>query len=556
MDRRRFFPRGTCGLIARFIPFMITAIVVAVMIWPIFAYAQGPSGEKARPEPLTPSPTNRRFVPGEILVKFKPTVGQLSAQRALEARSLQVSGAIQSIGVLKVTVESGRELETIAALRQNPNVLYAEPNYIAYALDTIPNDSGYGSQWGLPKIKAPAAWDITTGGSDVTIAVVDTGIDLDHPDLNCSGKLTSGWDFINNDATPDDDHGHGSHVAGIAAACTNNSTGVAGVAWGARLMPVKVLDAYGIGSYGQVASGITYAVDHGADVINLSLGGSESSTSLADAIQYAYDHSVLVVSAAGNCAQGGSQCGYLTNPLIYPAAYPTTLAVAATDFSDNWANFSEYHPYVDVAAPGVSIYSTWKNGGYNWLSGTSMATPYVAGLAALIWSLDPSLTRDQVRAIIQSTADDVWTSGKDDYTGYGRINARQALESLANLQISPEQIGFLVDDDSGPFPASKVIEITTTSHDAINWTASVSPSVSWLSVAPPASGTVSAASAASFTLVASRPAAYGTHTTTVTVTGTTASGGTVGPEIIQVHISYLSDLYEYRFPIIFKNDVP
>jgi thermitase len=556
MNRRRFSPGGPCGLIARFIPFMVTAMMVAVMTLPISTYAQGPSGEKPRPEPLTPSPTSRRFVPGEILVKFKPAVGQLSAQHALEARSLQVSGAIQSIGVLQVAVESGRELETIAALRQNPNVLYAEPNYIAYAFDTIPDDPDYGSQWGLPKIDAPAAWDITTGGSDVTIAVVDTGIDLGHPDLSCFGKLTSGWDFVNNDAIPDDDFGHGSHVAGIAAACTNNGIGVAGVAWGARLMPVKVLDANGIGSYEDVANGITYAVDHGADIINLSLGGSESSTTLADAVQYADDHGVLVVSAAGNCAQGGSQCGNLVNPLIYPAAYPTTLAVAATDSNDNWAYFSEYRPYVDVAAPGVSIYSTWKNDSYTSLQGTSMATPYVAGLAALIWSFDPSLTRDQVRTIIQSTADDLGAPGKDDYFGYGRINARRALESLMSLQISPDQTGFLVDDDSGPFPGPQSIQITTTSRNAINWSASVSPSVSWLSIAPPASGSVSAASAASFSLVASRPAAYGPYTTQVIVTGTMPSGGTIGPEIIQVHISYVSDLYESHLPIIFKNYAP
>jgi thermitase len=556
MDRRRFSPRRTYGLTTRFIPFVITAMMVAVMIWPMSARAQGPFGEKPGSRPPSPPPTSGRFVPGEILVKFKPSVGQLSAQRALEARNLQVSGNIQSIGVLKVAVESGQELETIAALRQNPNVLYAEPNYIAYAFDTVPDDPRYGIQWGLPQIKAPAAWDITTGGSDVTIAVVDTGIDLDHEDLSCSGKLTSGWDFVNNDATPDDDYGHGSHVAGIAAACTNNSIGVAGVAWGVRLMPVKVLDANGIGSYEEVANGITYAVDHGADIINLSLGGSETSVTLADAVQYAYDHGVLIVSAAGNCAQGGSQCGYLSNPLMYPAAYPTTLAVAATDSSDNPAYFSEHHPYVDVAAPGVSIYSTWKDGGYYWLQGTSMATPYVAGLAALIWSFNPGLTHDQVRAIIQSTADDVWTLGKDDYTGYGRINARRALESLINLQTSPDQIGFLVDDDSGPFPASQGILITTTSPNVINWAASISPPVSWLSVAPPASGTVSAASAASFTLVASRPAAYGTYTTQVFVTGTTSSGGTIGPEIIQLRINYVPDLYEYRFPAIFKNYAP
>jgi len=494
------------------------------------------------------------YVPGEILVKFKPTVGRLGAQNLLAARGLQAVAGIQSIGVLKVAVEPGREWETIASLQGDPNVLYAEPNYRAFALDTVPNDPSYGSQWGLPKIEAPAAWDISTGSSNVVIAVVDTGIDLDHPDLSCSGKLTAGWDFVNNDATPDDDHGHGSHVAGIAAACTNNSTGVAGVAWNARLMPVKVLDYNGNGTYEGVAAGVTYAVDQGADIINLSLGGFDDSATLANAIQYADAHGVLVAAAAGNCAQDGYQCNYLTNPIMYPAAYSTTIAVAATDSADNWATFSEHHPYVDVAAPGVSIYSTVP-GSYNYMTGTSMATPHVAGLAALLWSLDPSLTHDEVRNIIQSTADDLGDPGKDEYFGHGRINARRALESISLATSASPQPAFLIDDDSGPFPASSQVQVSTASSSLITWTAVISPPASWLS-AVPISGTVSAASPDSFTLVATRPLAYGRYTTTVVVTGTTSSGGTVGPETTEAHITYVSDLYEYILLPIFKQYPP
>jgi len=537
------------------ISFLITVMLLAAIAGPVAAQPPVPSqpsssGDSEGPE-LGPE-FQSAYVPGEILVKFKPTVGLLGAQSRLAAQDLQVTGAVQSIEVLKVEVEPGQELDTIAELQRDPNVLYAEPNYIAFAFDTIPNDPQYGVQWGLPKISAPAAWDVSTGSSDVVIAVVDTGIDLDHPDLSCPGKLMTGYNFVSPAQPPDDDHGHGTHVAGIAAACTNNATGVAGLAWGARLMPVKVLGSSGSGSYDDVAAGITYAADHGADVINLSLGGVSTSSTMANAVEYAHDEGALVVAAAGNCAQGGYQCNNLTNPIIYPGAYPTTVAVAATDSNDNWATFSEHHPYVDVAAPGVSIYSTLP-GSYNYQSGTSMATPFVSGLAALIWSLDSGLSHDQVRSYIETTADDLGTPGKDDYFGYGRINAWRALGTVVNLQTSPTQVRFFVDDDSGPFPSSAPVDVTTTSSDPINWAATISPSVGWLEVVPPASGTVSAASSDSFTLVATRPPTYGTFNTSVIVTGTTSSGSVVASTTTDVRIDYVSDLYQIHLPVIVKN---
>jgi len=492
-----------------------------------------------------------------VLVKFKPAVSRLGAQNVLSARGLQVAGAIAALDVLKVTVNAGQEQQTIEALNKDPSVLYAEPNYIAYALDTNPNDFYYqnGYQWGLAKIKAPTAWDVTTGSSDVVIAVVDTGIDLEHPDFSCPGKLASGKNIVSPGSTPDDDHGHGTHVAGIAAACTNNVSGVAGVAWGARLMPVKVLDSNGSGSYEWVANGITYAADQGADVINLSLGGLGGSSTLANAIQYAQDQGALVIAAAGNC---GSGCwiggGYYDNPLMYPGAYPTTMAVAATNSTDDWASFSEHHPYVDVAAPGVSIYSTLLDKRYGYQQGTSMAAPHVSGLAALVWSLSPGLTNDQVRDVIQSAAVDLGAPGKDDYFGHGRINAWQAIDSLMDLQTSPDQISFLIDDDSGPFPPSATVQVTTTSSaEPINWSATISPPVPWLEIVSSDSGTVSAASPGSFTLaVPARPATHGTYATTVIVTGTSSSGGSAGQTTTEVRLTYVSDLYKIRFPLILR----
>ena len=545
-------------MMGRVMPFVTTLTLVALIALPISAQPQAPTGQAGQP-PSSPAgnvgDSPAPYVPGEVLVKFKPAVSRLGAQNVLSAQGLQGAGAIAAIDVLKVTVDAGQEQQIIEALNKDPSVLYAEPNYIAYALDTNPNDFYYqnGYQWGLAKIKAPTAWDVTTGSSDVVIAVVDTGIDLEHPDFSCPGKLASGKNIVSPGSTPDDDHGHGTHVAGIAAACTNNVSGVAGVAWGARLMPVKVLDSNGSGSYEWVANGITYAADQGADVINLSLGGLGGSSTLANAIQYAKDQGALVVAAAGNC---GSGCwiggGYYDNPLMYPGAYPTTMAVAATNSTDDWASFSEHHPYVDVAAPGVSIYSTLL-GGYGYQQGTSMAAPHVSGLAALVWSLSPGLTHDQVRDVIQSAAVDLGAPGKDDYFGHGRINAWQAIDSLMDLQTSPDQISFLIDDDSGPFPPSASVQIATSSAEPINWSATISPPVPWLEIVSADSGTVSAASPGSFSLaVPARPATHGTYATTVIVTGTSPSGGSAGQTTTEVRLTYASDLYKIRFPLILR----
>jgi thermitase len=522
-------------------------MVVAATVLP--ASAQAP--------PSQPPPPAGDFAPGRILVKFKPGVSQSSAQRALSAQNLNAASAadaVPSLGVLKVPVTSGQELAEVAALRSDPNVLYAEPDYIARAQPTTPNDPYYGSQWGLSKINAPTAWDMATGSSAVVIAIVDTGIDLTHPDLICAGKLTTArWNFVAGNNTPNDDNGHGTHVAGIAAACGNNGIGVAGVAWEARLMPVKVLDSSGSGYYSDVAAGIIYAVDNGARVVNLSLAGASSSTTLANAVQYAHGHGVLVVAAAGNCAQGGSQCGNLSNPIMYPGAYPTVLAVAATDSGDNWGSFSEHQPYVGVAAPGVSIYSTLRGGNYGTMTGTSMATPYVSGLAALLWSFAPSFTVDQIANTIESTADDLGAPGKDDYFGYGRINAGRTLSSLS-LLASSTQASFLFSDDSGASSVRSVVQVTTANPNLINWTATVSPPVAWLSIAPPASGTVSASSSpAQFTLVATRPAALGTYAATVVVAGTASTGGQISPVAIAVHLGYFKNLYKNYLPDIRRN---
>ncbi len=288
-------------------------------------------------------------------------------------------------------------------------------------------------------MEMPAAWDYTTGRSDVIIAILDTGVYTKHLDLaeniwtnpleipdngiddDGNGFIDDvhGWNFPDGNNQIYDDYGHGTHVAGIAAARINNGIGIAGMAGNATIMPVDVFN-YGIGTYEDLIRAIIYATDNGARVINMSLGASSYSRGEEAAVDYAWYHGAIVVAAAGNTGR---------NTYHYPAAHPNAIAVAATDASDNRAGFSTYGDFVDVAAPGASIYSTLKSGGYGTMSGTSMATPHVAGLAGLLFSLNPQLTNAQVRELIEKNVDDLGATGWDPYFGNGRINARKGAGS-------------------------------------------------------------------------------------------------------------------------------
>ncbi|KEO82000.1 S8 family peptidase [Tumebacillus flagellatus] len=280
-----------------------------------------------------------------------------------------------------------------------------------------PNDTFYSSnQWNLPLIKADKAWQTSTGDPNVIIAVVDTGVDLNHPDLQ--GKLVPGRNILAGTDTPQDDNGHGTHCAGIIAARTNNLEGIAGVNWNSKIMPVKAMNADGSGSVADIADGIYWAADHGADVINLSLGDYEDSDYLHEAIKYAHDKGVVVTAAMGNDGIGQPS---------YPAAYPEVIGVAANDESNETATFSNYGSHCSVTAPGVSIPSTYPNKRYVALSGTSMASPHVAGVAGLLKSINKNLKPEDIRDILQKTADDLGPAGRDDYYGWGEINVSKAV---------------------------------------------------------------------------------------------------------------------------------
>ncbi|NIK67551.1 MULTISPECIES: S8 family peptidase [unclassified Paenibacillus] len=318
---------------------------------------------------------------------------------------------------------------------------YVEPHYLYLTNETAgdsadiitPNDALYSQyQWNLPSIETEKGWGLSKGNDKVIVAILDTGVQADHPDLK--GKLLNGTNIVDSNAAPNDDVGHGTHVAGIIGATVNNGEGVAGISWYNKIMPVKVLDSSGAGSTYSVAQGIIWATDHGAKVINMSLGNYAQAEFLHDAIKYAYDHDVVMVAASGNDN---------TDRPGYPAAYPEVFAVAATDAGKNKASFSNYGDYIDVAAPGDSIASTYPGSQYAALSGTSMASPHVAALAGLIRSINPDLNNEEVMDIMRKSAIDLGDKGKDNYYGYGLIDVDKALKSASNyttaLQNFPSQ---------------------------------------------------------------------------------------------------------------------
>lgn len=355
----------------------------------------------------------------EILVKFKKEVSEPEKEKIHQEFGITAKKRLPKIEVDVVKIPKGKAQELIGKYKNKKNVLYAELNGIATA-SYMTNDPDLSQEWGMFKINAASsgvsAWNIATGSSQVKIAILDTGIEESHQDI--SGKVVASANFSDS-PTVIDQYGHGTHVAGAAAAATNNGIGVAGVGYESSLMNGKVLGDTGSGYYSWVANGIVWAADNGAKVINMSLGGSPSSQALEDAVNYAWSKGVVVVSAAGNSGSSAPS---------YPAYYTNSIAVAATDSNDTKASWSNFGSWVDVAAPGVSIYSTYKGNTYAVLSGTSMATPYVSGLAALVWAKGDCATNACVRDRIEQTADKV--SGTGTYWTWGRINAYNAVSQL------------------------------------------------------------------------------------------------------------------------------
>lgn len=354
-----------------------------------------------------------RYAVGHILVQPRPGLSLAELEKAVKPHGGRRAGSIKQINVHVIELPpQANALAVAEALRKNRNLKFAEVD-AAFSPDFYPNDPRYPVQWHLPKVGASAAWD-SAQGNGIVIAILDSGVDLTHPDLQ--QQLVPGWNFFDNNDDVSDVAGHGTTVAGVAGAAANNSTGVASMSFGARIMPMRITDAAGSGYSSLIASALVTAADNGAKVANISFLGVSYSSTVDSAAQYMRSKGGVVVTSSGN-----------TGVLRSDPPRSSLTVVAATDSSDAKASFSSWGDYVDIAAPGVSISTTTRGGGYGSASGTSASAPVVAGVYALMMSAKPGLSPATLDSIVFSTAQDLGSAGWDQQFGNGRVNAQAAV---------------------------------------------------------------------------------------------------------------------------------
>lgn len=428
-----------------------------------------------------------KWVPGEIIVKFKPGVSDKVIANINLRHGSSVISTSRFAGFKRLRIPARKTVaDMVEIYKKNPNVEYSEPNFIAHAF-LIPNDPYYGLQWHMSQINMEQAWSITTGHPGVKVAVIDTGVAYENyeepgvpigksgkfsggtvfkqaPDLN-NTNFVPGYDFVNDDDHPNDDQGHGTHVTGTIAQTTNNGEGVAGIAYSTSIMPIKVLDSSGYGTYTDIADGIYFAADNDAQIINMSLGGGTGSITLVNALAYAYTAGVTMVCASGNDGSAST--------VSYPAAYDAyCIAVGATRYDKQVAYYSNRGNSLDLTAPGGDINVDQNGDGYAdgvlqqtfgadptvfdyWFyQGTSMAAPHVSGVAALLVANGVATSPDEVREVLQSTALDIGDSGWDPAYGWGIVDAYAALNYTAELNSLPEA------DVGGPYSGTEDEPIT------------------------------------------------------------------------------------------------
>ncbi len=432
--------RKPMQIILLFLLILLMIVSLAVSFIPV-GHAQEPEIE------ITATSDGILCADDQVLIKFKPTVSDDTAEQTLSTMSSETLETSSDLVV--ADVPSGETVESfVESLEDHPNVEYAQPNYL-YTFDSVSvNDSFVGEQWHLNAMGISDAWDTTMGSSSVTVAVLDTGVDLSHPDL--SGQFVKPADVVDSDGSAQDDNGHGTHVAGIIGAVANNAKGGAGIAPGAKLMPVDVFGFYETPTktvFGALTSkvieGIQYAVANDANVINISLGGADYDSAFEEAIDNAVADGVVVVAAAGNKGEDG---------IHYPSDFDSCISVIATDWNDVRASYSNYGVEKDICAPGGDdnaapetdslILSTYYDpkthtSGYAWMDGTSMASPMVSGIVALMLSANPALTVNQIKTILYTTTVDLGAPGHDEETGYGRINGAAAVAAAAGRVYTP-----------------------------------------------------------------------------------------------------------------------
>jgi len=357
------------------------------------------------------------YAPGRILVMPRAGVPEAALARILKDNGGGNARRVGNSELRIVDLPRGLEKQSVEKLSRHPHVEFAELDRLVEP-SAVSNDPYFGSAWHLAKIGAPTAWDGSTG-TGVTIAILDTGVDASHADL--SARMVPGWNFYDNNSNTSDVHGHGTGVAGAAAATLNNGTGVASVAGGARIMPVRIADANAWATWSTVAQGVTWAADQGARVANVSYSGVAGSSSVRSAAQYMQGKGGVVVVAAGNNNKDEG---------ISPTT--TMIPVSATDSADLKASFSSWGDFVAMSAPGVGIWTTVRGGSYQTWQGTSLASPVTAAVVALMMARKPSLSGAQVEQILFQTASDLGAAGRDPVFGYGRVNAAAAVAAVDN----------------------------------------------------------------------------------------------------------------------------
>jgi len=373
------------------------------------------------------SPPDDKHAPDKLLVKFKPNVAKSSQDQILKENNAKQVHEISKINLKVLSVPSNALEKIKSQLEKHPLVEYVEPDYYFEPTETIPNDELFSLQWHHENLKSSSAWGISTGSPNAPIAILDSGIDKDHPDL--SQKILRGYNFYDNTSDVTDFCGHGTLVAGVAAAQTDNSIGVAGVAWENPIMPIKITKPDCWGTYSAIIEGIIYAADNGARVANISylIFNGEAIT---DAAKYLHDQGGVVVASAGNT---GKFEDYEDSPYI--------ISVGATDVNNNVVSFSSKGPYVDFVAPGLNIYTTTNGGGYAPVSGTSFSAPIASGVIALLYSHDQTLSSPQVYEILKNSSTDSGEPGRDYEYGWGIINpvlALSEIETISDDTIPPE----------------------------------------------------------------------------------------------------------------------
>lgn len=406
--------------------FVLTISLLAIATSPVRVGAQ--KGKNARTEPTTTG-ESFQFVPGRLLVGFRPEIGSEHARQIIAALGARDTGEIPGTGVSVIELPyQASEPAFLQRFKARPEVEFVELDRVMPAARLDPNDTVYllsANSWGLRKIKGPEAWSITTGNSSLTIAILDTGVDGNHEDLVL--KMVPGWNVYNNNSDTRDINGHGTAVAGVAAASSNNGIGIASVAWQCRIMPVRISDMAGNASYSTMAKGLTWAADHGARVANISYNATGSSA-VSKAAKFFQGKGGVVAVAAGNNGMNVSTPDdrYL-------------LTVGATDVNDSLYSWSNRGRYLDLVAPGNASVPM-NGGGYAGSGGTSIASPFVAGAAALVLSVNPALTPSQVQQILKESSDDLGVSGWDSTYGYGRLNLERAV-MMAGGAVSKTESG-------------------------------------------------------------------------------------------------------------------